>query len=74
MKLRIARKIMKACDGTHRRHSEQHLDRAVRRYEKTRTAKEANRYWFDYFIAPTESGRERRTGGQLTQARPAWAQ
>ena len=43
MNLRIARKVMKAVGSPGQaRYSEHQIGAAVRRYEKTRTAKEAN--------------------------------
>lgn len=47
MRLRTALKIMKAINTPDQdRYREGQLGAAVRRYEKTRSAKEANAFWF----------------------------
>jgi len=50
MKLRIANKILKASETESKlHHSDEQLQAAINRYEKTLTHKEANEFW-DYMM------------------------
>jgi hypothetical protein len=58
MKLRTAKKIMTAV-GTPREtaYTDDQIGRAVDRYERTRSAREANRFWFAFLDDIGVSGR-----------------